>query len=253
MSATTKQVAGELITEQRMQLPAQAQAEVVTPMALIEKALERDIDPEKLEKLMDLQDRWQNREAEKEFNQAMNRCQSELGRIAANKTNSQTRSQYADYAALDRVVRPVYSRHDLALSFDTKETGASEVLVVCYVSHSAGHTRTYRVLMPADGKGAKGGDVMTKTHAAGSGISYGMRYLLKMIFNLAIGQDDDGNAASVPPVTFQQAAQLRDELAAVDGDEAAFCRYLKVSSLEDLPSTAFDTARALINKKRSAK
>ena len=47
------------------------------------------------------------------------------------------------------------------------------------------------------GKGAKGGDVMTKTHAFGSGTSYGMRYLLKMIFNVAIGEeDDDGNSAS---------------------------------------------------------
>jgi hypothetical protein len=36
---------------------------------------------------------------------------------------------------------------------------------------------------------------MTKTHAMGSGVSYGMRYLLRMIFNLAIDYDDDGNAA----------------------------------------------------------
>jgi hypothetical protein len=27
----------------------------------------------------------------------------------------------------------------------------------------------------------------------GSGVSYGMRYLLRMIFNLAIDYDDDGN------------------------------------------------------------
>jgi hypothetical protein len=50
--------------------------------------------------------------------------------------------------------------------------------------------------MPADGKGAKGGDVMTRTHAAGSAFSYGQRYLLKLIFNIATGEDDDGNAAS---------------------------------------------------------
>jgi hypothetical protein len=51
--------------------------------------------------------------------------------------------------------------------------------------------------MPADGKGARGNDVMTKTHATGSAVSYGMRYLLKMIFNVSSGEaDDDGNAAS---------------------------------------------------------
>lgn len=74
--------------------------------------------------------------------------------------------------------------------------------VLCYVSHTAGHTRTYQCDMPADGKGAKGNDVMTKTHAAGSAASYGMRYLLKMIFNIAIGEDeDDGNAASAGAVS----------------------------------------------------
>jgi hypothetical protein len=52
--------------------------------------------------------------------------------------------------------------------------------------------------MPVDGKGAKGNDVMTKTHAFGSGASYGMRYLLKMIFNVAVGEDDDdGNGAAM--------------------------------------------------------
>jgi hypothetical protein len=49
--------------------------------------------------------------------------------------------------------------------------------------------------MQVDGKGTRGGDVMTKTHAMGSGISYAMRYLFRMVFNLAINQDDDGNAA----------------------------------------------------------
>ena len=32
------------------------------------------------------------------------------------------------------------------------------------------------------------------THATGSAVSYGQRYLLKMIFNVAVGEDDrDGN------------------------------------------------------------
>lgn len=72
------------------------------------------------------------------------------------------------------------------------------VRVLCYVSHRGGFTRTYRVDMPADGKGAKGGDVMTKTHASGAAISYGRRYLLNSIFNIAIGDEDtDGNGPGI--------------------------------------------------------
>ena len=52
-------------------------------------------------------------------------------------------------------------------------------------------------VMPADGKGAKGGNVMSLTHATGAAAGYGMRYLLKMIFNIAIGEEDtDGNLAA---------------------------------------------------------
>jgi hypothetical protein len=86
--------------------------------------------------------------------------------------------------------------------------------------HLGGHVKPYQVDMPADGKGAKGGDVMTKTHATGSALSYGMRYLLKLIFNVAVGEDDDdGNHAS----------QIRSDVKAPDGF---------VSWWDDLQATA---------------
>ena len=93
-------------------------------------------------------------------------------------------------------MRPIYTKHGISLSFDTADGAPLDyVRIVCYVS-KGGFSRTYHVDMPADGKGAKGGDVMTKTHATGSAISYGQRYLLKMIFNVSTGEaDDDGNAA----------------------------------------------------------
>lgn len=157
------------------------------------------VDIEKMERLWAMHERIVARDAEQAFNAAMTAAQSQMGRISADATNPQTRSKYATYGQLDRHVRPVYTTHGFALSFDSGD-GAPEghERVLAYVSHSGGHTRTYRADIPNDGKGAKGGDVMTKTHATGSAKSYGKRYLLKDIFNLAIGEDDDdGNAASV--------------------------------------------------------
>lgn len=154
-------------------------------------------DPATLEKMMDLQERFDAKQSEKAFNEAMVATQAKMGRVSADAVNPQTRSQYASYAQLDRHLRPIYTSNGFSLSFDEGE-GAPEnyVRVLCYVSHIAGHARTYRCDIPADGKGAKGGDVMTKTHAVGSGKSYGKRYLLKDIFNVAVGEDDDdGNGA----------------------------------------------------------
>ena len=152
---------------------------------------------EKIERLMALWERGEAKTAEAAFNVAMSSAQSEMRPVAADASNPQTRSRYASYEALDRVLRPIYTTHGFGLSFDTGDAPVSEwVRVLCYVTHASGHARTYHADMPADGKGAKGGDVMTKTHAVGSAMSYGMRYLLKMIFNVAVGdEDDDGNAA----------------------------------------------------------
>ena len=94
-----------------------------------------------------------------------------------------------------------YTKHGFGMTFNTAECQTPDtVRVVCKVVHTAGHSEQYQIDMPADGKGAKGGDVMTKTHATGSGTSYGMRYLLKMIWNVATAErDDDGNAAGGHP------------------------------------------------------
>lgn len=174
-------------------------AEPATILQVIQNAATNpDVDIEKMERLMQMHERLVERQNEAAFNKAMTDAQTEIRRVAADKTNCQTHSDYATYAQLDKAVRPIYTKHGFALSFDTGE-GAPElyVRVLCYVSHTQGHSRTYHADIPADGKGAKGGDVMTKTHAAGSAMSYGRRYLLALIFNIAIGDDDDdGNAAS---------------------------------------------------------
>jgi hypothetical protein len=156
---------------------------------------------EKIERLMALWERSEARKADAAFNAAMSTAQKEMKPIAADATNPLTKSRYASYAALDRALRPIYTAHGFGLSFDTADAPQPEtVRVLCYVTHLGGASRTYRLDMPADGKGARGGDVMTKTHATGSALSYGMRYLLKLIFNIAVGEaDDDGNAATAKP------------------------------------------------------
>jgi hypothetical protein len=169
-----------------------------TPMDLLSLALTNGAAIDVIERLSALQERAQDRDAEMQFNEAMNAAQTELGRIAPDLTNPQTHSKYASYAALDRKIRPIYTKHGFSLSFDSGDSPlADTVRVTCFVSHRAGHTRKYTgPPMPADGKGAKGGDVMTKTHATGAAMSYGARYLLKFIFNISVGEDDvDGNPA----------------------------------------------------------
>jgi hypothetical protein len=166
-------------------------------LALIDRAArDPSVDVAKMEQLLALAERVHDRDARSQYDQAMNAAQSEMRPISRDCHNPQTRSRYASYEAIDNAIRPVYTNHGFALSFGSKAGGPDRVIVTCRISHRAGHVEHQEVEMPADGKGAKGGDVMTKTHAVGSALSYGKRYLVNLIFNLSFGEaDDDGNAA----------------------------------------------------------
>ncbi len=191
-------VQAELVTTDDNTAPPAVRVDAEIAVEMFERlARDPNASVDKIERLMALWERGEAKKAESAFNVAMSAAQREMRPVAADADNPQTRSKYASYSALDRALRPIYAPHGFALSFDTGDSPQeSYVRVLCYVTHAGGFSRTYHADMPADGKGAKGGDVMTKTHAVGSAMSYGMRYLLKMIFNVAVGEDDDdGNAA----------------------------------------------------------
>lgn len=192
-------------------------------------------------------------EAEEAFNTAMNEAQKAMEQIPAESLNPHTRSHYAKYAAVDKVIRPIYTDHGFALSFRQGEGAPPEHLrLICRVSHSKGHVEHPFLDLPVDGKGAQGKDVMTKTHATGSGVSYGKRYLAGMIFNLAFTEDDnDGNP--VKPSTISEAEKSNLEKMMKDFSDARkkwLLDQFNISELSDLPKSKYSSAFDKINLAR---
>lgn len=231
------------------QLPVVPASEAASLMEVITRAArDPDTDVDKLERMMGMYERITSQQAEQAFNSAMMAAQSEMGPISADATNTQTKSKYATYGKLDQAIRPIYTKHGFAISFDTGDGAPPDhVRILAYATHNSGFTRTYKADMPNDGKGAKGNDVMTKTHATGAAMQYGMRYLLKMIFNVAVGEmDRDGNAPVDPPkvVTEEQVKELLSLIEEAGTDADTFCRVGKIESVPDLPAAGFDKAKA---------
>lgn len=246
------------MSDKELQQVEPAMSESAALMQVISRAAtDPAYDIDKMERLFKMHEAIVARNAEQAFNAAMAEVQSKSRRVAADSENKQTHSEYASYAALDRALRPIYTEAGFSLSFGTGETTQPDVvLVVCTVSHKAGHSRTYQIPMPADGKGAKGGDVMTKTHATGSATSYGMRYLLKMIFNIATGEDDDGNGADIIRVTENQAADIQALAEEVGADVPALLEYLAnkgkvgIKTVNEIPANMLNDAVAALNNYR---
>jgi ERF superfamily len=233
--------------------PSPPASEVVT---ILERALsDPSIDVVKARELWQFSREIRAELAENAFNEAMRYAQAEMGPVRTNAANPQTRSKYASLSALDNVLRPIYTKHGFALSYDTADApNESSVRIICLVT-CANYTRSYHIDMPADGKGAKGGDVMTRTHATGSAVTYGRRYLLLMIFNIAVaGDDDDGNHASGPTVAAmspEQRSMLVQKSTAKKCPAASLIKHLNskqlkgatvIKSIDDIPAARFQEA-----------
>jgi ERF superfamily len=234
----------------------QQQAEVRTDatgiIAVIERAaLNPDIDVEKMERLLAMQERIMARNAEVAFNASMRAAQEEMPKVLRNRRNDQTSSKYADLEQVNEAIVPVYTKHGFSLSFGTgTSTLDGHILITCLVSHVEGYTRPYQCDMPLDMTGLKGNQNKTATHAHGSTMSYGRRYLTLLIFNITLtNEDTDGNKQG-ETISEEQLMDLKALAEEVGANKEQFLKYFSIGALADLPATKYKDAITALEKKR---
>lgn len=165
--------------------------------SVLESAVQKGMDADALTKLVDLQERIAKNEAEQSYNSAMKKAQGAMPKIIKTKTNKQTNSMYADLGAINEQITPIYTKHGFSLSFtEGVAKRDNDIRIICYCSHEKGHTREFFTDLPIDNVGMQGTVNKTMVHGIASTFSYGQRYLIKMIFNLSIDEEDDDAQAS---------------------------------------------------------
>ena len=240
----------------------QLQEKENTMVSMIERmAMSPDVDVEKLERLMVMQEKMLDREAEQMYTRSMVAVQSKIQAVTRDKVNPQTHSRFVSLEAMKKVVVPVYTDEGFALSYgEAESTKEDMVRVTCKVMHSGGHSERFFYDCPIDDKGIAGKTNKTPTHGKASAVTYGERYILKLIFNITIqDEDDDGNAASqmVEYITEEMSNLLDSKLEENEIDRKKFNswlkRDLKVDSLDQVSMKAYKTVDARINSAIRAK
>lgn len=173
------------------------QPAATTPSALLELAVSQGADIDKLEKLMDLQERWQKGEAAKAFKQAMANFQAEKPELKKTQKASFTTKggghkeyNYASLPHVQRLVDPILSKFGLSYTWRQQQDGDT-VTITCIVSHIDGHIEENSMSAPHDASGNK-----NAIQAIGSTVSYLKRYTLEGALGLSTDKDDDANAGS---------------------------------------------------------
>ena len=262
-TASKKKVSKKKTSSKRKDLQVHKKNEIAIPQSVdpvtamiqvIERiALNPDVDVDKMEKVMDMQERMMDRNAELEFNQAMTHVQNNLPVIPKDAYNEHTKSHYSRHETIVKAIKPVYTREGFAISFSEAETPQikdqpKSIKIIGVLRHKAGHSETYFTVLPIDKTGIGGTVNKTGVHATGSTITYGRRYLTCMIFDVATGDDTDGNIPTVVDETIYISEEQSNSLyAKIDGhgvNKTGFYKWLKsemkLTKLEDVPANRFD-------------
>jgi len=226
----------------------------VTPMEMLNRAVESGAGIDMIEKLMSLQERWEANQARKAFDNSMAAAKAEIPNIIKNRAvdftsqKGRTNYRYEDLGEIAKTVSPILAAHGLSYRFRTTSPINEPVTVTCIVSHRDGHFEENTLCAGRDDSGNK-----NSIQAIGSTLTYLQRMTLKAALGLAVSNDDDGNSADAGIVIsddqLKQLISLADEVGA---DKEKFCAVMKVPSFADIRANEFKRAVDLLNTKRRA-
>ena len=225
----------------KIEAPETGVVTAITPMDMLQIAIDKGADLDQLTKLMDLQERWEAAEAKKAFVVAMTKFRAECPTIQ--KTRETHQGKYAGLAETLDTIKGLLSECGLSHTWNTKQN-TEGMMVTCCVTHVLGHQECTSMTGPPETSGSK-----NALQALGSTCSYLSRYTLFSILGIAsTDQDTDGN---VPPdlISADEKAELVALIKETKADNPKFLRYLGVKSLDEMPAYKFGEAKAALEKK----
>lgn len=230
----------------------QNNSEVAGVLAVIERAaLNPDINIEKMQALLEMQERILKQRAEVSFNSSFAEMQSEIPSITERGKiihSGRLISQYALFEDINDQVKPILQKHGFAITFRT-HTEKDSITVTGILMHRDGHREQTDMTLASDTSGAK-----TGVQAIGSSVSYAKRYVLCALLNITTrGEDDDGVKGNLHPITDDQVATLTALAEEVKADLKQFCKYMKVNSLSEIPANSYESAVKALERKRAGK
>jgi hypothetical protein len=229
--------------------------EVVTESTEMQSAIlqivkQKDIDPERLEKFLNLQVQLEDRQNAQAFNEAFAEFQKECPIIQKTKKVSYGQTNY-DYASLDEMVhqiKPIMGKNGLGFSFDI--TQADNLMnLVTTITHKDGHSKTFNYFFDQMDSGGK----MNDSQRRKSALTYAKRSALENALGIVTaGEDDDARRAVDNPVTNEQLEKIHSLMKTTDTTEESLLKYLKIENLGLLSTVDAKKTINSLNGKRTA-
>lgn len=165
-------------------------------LSLIDKLVSRGGDLANLDRILDLQIKWEANEARKAFVAAMAAFKAEPMEILkrklvefATRDGDTTSYRHAELSDVTDAVVPAMGKHGLSHRWDVKQEGGG-ITVTCTITHALGHSESVSMTAAPDASGKK-----NAIQQVASTTTYLQRYTLLAATGMATkGMDDDGRA-----------------------------------------------------------
>jgi hypothetical protein len=213
-----------------------------------------------LERLVELQHKVEDRNAEKSFVRALHAFQKEVGPIPKTKGipskevnrdgTTKMRSHFAPLPAIADHIREPLAKNGFSYFWDSSIDGEM-VDVRCTLQHEDGHSRTSSfTFREKDAAAPK----MSGVQISGSARTYGERYSLIQVLGLTtVDTDDDGqDPAMKEKITDGQADFLKGLLKDGDANVQRFLAVYKIESVEEMTLKDFGRAVKDIEERNAA-
>lgn len=165
-----------------------------SPHSLISQALAQGLGIDVLERLMDLQERWEKNQAKKAFDEAMSIFQSKCPIIKKTKNGAKTKSGTVayKYAPIENIVsqtKNLIAQCGFSYLIKAPSFTNDSVEISVEVRHNQGHSETSTIKMPLVSKT----DVMSAPQVVASTVTFAKRYAFCDAFGI-MTMDSDNDA-----------------------------------------------------------
>ena len=219
--------------------------------ALIEIVQRPDIDPDRLEKFLDLQIKMEERQAEKDFNIALNKFQRICPIITKTKKVSFKSVDY-DYAPLDEIVsqiKPLLHKTGLSYSFDVEPIDDKDAILYTTIQHVNGFKKTSRYVFSMIHNDERMNISQRRKSAMTQAKREGLEDALGIV---TTGKDDDGRRAIDEMASDIQMTTIRSLMATTTTNEQQLLEYIKLPDMETISRADAKRIIAALEAKRGA-
>jgi hypothetical protein len=221
-----------------------------TPAMMLQGVLERGVTPESVavvEKLVDLYERMDSKEAERAFAAAFVALQSEMPSVKAMSVipdkQGNVRSRFASYEEIMSQVAPLLKKHGFTVTFST-DYKENRIVKTCTLQHTGGHSRS-NTFAARIGSGPPGS---SEAQGDGAASTYAKRFALCDALNIVIDVDTDARAEG-SAISKDQAESLRQRVKDTNSNEAKFLAFAGAASFEEIMSSKYAQLDSFLSQK----